>query len=339
MISPIAQAASQQTTLRIPGWVYGIFLLLVVFLIIGLLLPHFIDINIFTITPWLFPVLILTGVLIFLGYYLGDRNPRIASIFLNLSVLIVFFSTLALEMTIFGIYFTKMTSIPYEKCEKEEAPVHILSCIMTGHKVASEFGKWEWASFWLFFIILPFAFVFSLLYGLIAPVQLFPKPAMLVIIFVLSAYAVRQIFGAFLLDLAAYGIWGVVGIFIPLFLSFLLKRVFDTFLGPLQNIQQEIYGRLGAYYYASCTEIRRELEQMREALKSEILGSEVLQGMLTRLQNLDNRLAALENGLKSVGEFSALLKRQLEAQIRGLRTEIRQVLKEVQTRRKQRSGK
>ena len=291
----------------VPGWMYGILFILIILMIVGVIIPFFLNINLFAITPWILPIVALLGALIFLGivsaFYLN--NHELAKMFFNISIIVTFFATLGLEMVLFGMYIHKVSTIPYEKCEKEESPIHIASCILTGYKVSSEFASWEWASFWIFFILLPFAFVFSFLYGLLAPVKLFPTPAMLVMNFVISAYATRQIFGVFLLDLAAYGVWGVVGVFIPLFLSLILKRGFDILLGPIEAAQQTLYGQIAAHYYARISEIEERVKNIEIALKNINITLGALNSMSKELEGIKEILKGLESAIKSEKALSS----------------------------------
>jgi hypothetical protein len=255
-------------------------------------------------------------------------NFDTAKLLFNISVVIIFIGILMIEMAVFGAFFTK-TEISYEKCEKEENPINLASCILTGYKVPGNFMGWEWASFWIFFIILPFAFIFSVIWGLLSPTKVFPKPAMSVITFVLSAYAVRQFFGTFLLDLAAYGIWGVVGIFIPLFISLMVKRVFDTFLGPLEKTKKTLYGMLGAHLYASVNEVQKQLEEIKTALKNINIDPKTIDGIKQTLTALLERVDSLEKRIENTHQLATETRDALMQQTGQLREEIKAVLKEV----------
>jgi soluble cytochrome b562 len=276
-------------------------IIIIIILITFVIVPMFVNVNIFSFTPWAFPIVILAGVLIFFGYFFAKENPELAKCLFNGSVALVFFGILAIETAVFGAFVTK-TQIPYQQCGSEEDPINLISCIMTGYKVSSKFMGWEWASFWLFFIILPFAFVFSLVWGFLSLVRLLPKPSTAVISVVLSAYAVRQVFGTFLLDLAAYGVWGVVGIFIPLLISFMLKRVFDIFLGPIEKAKKTLYGMIGAHLYASVEDINKKLERIEEALKS-VIDKRTLESMKVEIESIKSTIEVLK---KEVEENKAL---------------------------------
>ena len=320
----------------VPGWMYAILIILIIFMIVGVVIPFFLNINLFAITPWIFPIVALLGALIFLGivsvFYLN--NPKLAKMFFNISIIVTFFATLGLEMVLFGMYIQKAPTIPYEKCEKEESSIHIASCILTGYKVSSEFASWELASFWIFFILLPFAFVFIFLHGLLAPVKLFPTPAMLVINFVISAYATRQIFGVFLLDLAAYGVWGVVGVFIPLFLSFILKRVFDIFLGPIEEAKKTLYGQIAAHYYASLVDIDKKISELESVIKNIAIDPETLKSIKSTIESLLSVVKGLEQEIKATKELTAKQTNTLLEQVKSLESRLDAARKGVESRLK-----
>jgi hypothetical protein len=131
---------------------------------------------------------------------------------------------------VFKTYFEKYPSqeITLEKCTtlfgKKEKPegvmdaVGIWSCVTTGY-FPSEQAELGWTMFAIFYIILPFAFIWALLYGLMTGVGLdelfgnFGKPATTLLSFIISMYAARQLFGFFLLDMFGFGAWGLAGVF------------------------------------------------------------------------------------------------------------------------------
>jgi MFS family permease len=276
----------------------------IVFLIViaaGALLGYILGVsllsNIFKVTPWAFPIVIVAGLLAFGGYYYamkGDANK--AKMFFNSSVISVFFLILIIEALVFAAFMTK-GQIPYEECEtkrqtQEIKPIEFLSCVITGYTLSSEVEDvlWQQISFWIFFIILPIVFIYSLVWGFLSPTKLLPQPAMRVIAFVLAAYAARQVFGTFLLDLAAYGAWGVAGIIIPLLLSLMLKRVFDAFLGPLEVIKGTFYAMIGAEFYSWISDIDKKLDKIEATLKRERVDKNTLEGLKVVLEDIERTL-------------------------------------------------
>jgi hypothetical protein len=291
--------------------------------------------NLFLLTPLAFPIIIIAGISTFLGYYFATQrsDTKKAKLFFNATVLVVFILILILEMIVFASFFTK-GEIPYEECKKKESGINILSCALTGYRVSEEIGylEWQWISFWIFFIILPMAFVFSLVWGFLSPTNLLPKPAMRVIAFVFSAYAVRQVFGVFLLDIAGYGVWGIGGIIIPLVLCLMLKRVFDAFLGPLAVAEKTMYGMIGAELYSWIEDVRKRLDKIGDALKNEGITANIgaLEDLKTRLDAIKAQVDGGFNALKENENLPNRYKAQILAELTGLQTQINIYLSQIE---------
>jgi len=241
------------------------------------------------------------AILIFFAYRFSlDERSTEAKILLNLATSFIFFGILLLEILVFSHYFSR-SQISLSQCEKEEQPIDVASCILTGYKVSSGYEGWQWASFWIFFIILPFAFVFSVTWGLIRPLaheNVFGKTVTVVITFIISSYATRQIFGAFLLDILGYGTLGVIGIFIPFLISFMIKRSFEIFLGPIQITEKTIYGAIGAHLYASVADIEKQLKEIQQAVTAVSSDVATLKAMKNSVDKLINDLEVIKKQLE-----------------------------------------
>jgi hypothetical protein len=76
----------------------------------------------------------------------------------------------------------------------------VTSCILTGY-FPQEQSILGWLTFFLFYIILPFAFIFALVVGLMRDVfqGIFDSRILNVLSFIIAVYATRAMFGAFLL--------------------------------------------------------------------------------------------------------------------------------------------
>ena len=277
----------------------------------------------FTISPIGFILVIISGVVAFLGYLCGNFGSINCSKFcFNLSPLILFFGMIALEMVLFGQYFPK-TKVPATSCTNSESNViNIASCILTGYKVSGEYSTWTWTSFWLFYIILPFAFIFAFLFGLLYPFgEVFGggtvgKSVTSVLSFVISAYGTRQFFGSYLLDLFGYGTWGLVGIFVPLFLSFGLKRIFDMFLKPIEGTEKTLLGGMFSQIYSELNRINEKIDDAQKAMSGETpLSKEAYKAIMTELETLRNEIKVLEGAIDKL-KASAATKRQLRKYVK-----------------------
>lgn len=196
--------------------------------------------------PLVYLAIILTGILIsisgFLPYSWGKFLRYIA--YLGLFILI-----LVLEINVMKIVLTKYPApeIELEACKtlfgEKDKPESLMdavgfwSCVTTGYfpseKEKADLG---WTMFAIFYIILPFAFIWTFLYGTMNGINLgdlfgnFGKPATIILSFIISMYATRQIFGFFLLDMFGYGSWGLAGIFIAAALVKMLENIIERFL-------------------------------------------------------------------------------------------------------------
>jgi hypothetical protein len=263
------------------------------------------------------------AILIFFAYRFsleGDKDkPRIL---VNIATSFIFFGILLLEILVFSHYFVR-SQIPLSQCEKEEQPIDVASCILTGYKVSGSYKSWQWASFWIFFIILPFAFVFSVTWGLIRPLaheNVFGKTVTVVITFIISSYATRQIFGAFLLDILGYGTLGVIGIFIPFLISFMIKRGFEIFLRPIEKVEGTIYGAIGAYLYSSVADIEKQLKEIQQAVTAITSDVETLRAMKALVEKLANDLEVIKKQLEGNKGVPSEAKRELLPKVSWLIT-------------------
>lgn len=169
----------------------------------------------------------------------------IREILRGISYIILFFSLLfTIFMLILASPFIKRAEIPIEKCVNEILPVKIrgargaldiiayVSCIFTGY-YSPDIGNLTVAIFLIFHIILPFAFIFSFIWGLTTSKEGFDLSSVLgkapasVIVFVISLYALRVFFSSVLLDFLGYGVWGLVGVFGAFLLTTWFKRIVE----------------------------------------------------------------------------------------------------------------
>ena len=183
-----------------------------------------------------FYLLLLTGVFIGITALLppdwGENLRKFAYIFLFISILL-------LEIQIMTVSMEKYAIITVDECkgmlppEGEKVPqggiwnaFHATSCILTGY-FTKEFTALGFTTFFIFYFLLPWVFIFAYTYGLMRGMQLetwfgggnVGKNIIIVLSLVISLYATRVMFGAFLLEFLGYGMWGLAGIFIACLLT------------------------------------------------------------------------------------------------------------------------
>ena len=181
-------------------------------------------------SPWVFYAVgiaaVLLGISAFLPYNWG-------SVLRSISYISLFIAILLLEMGVMSVAVEKHPMVSVEKCkgmlppEGEKVPqggiwdaIHATSCILTGY-FTKELTPLGFATFFIFYFLLPWVFIFAYTYGLMRGMRLetwfgggeVGKNIITVLSLVISLYATRVMFGVFLLEFLGYGMWGLAGIF------------------------------------------------------------------------------------------------------------------------------
>jgi hypothetical protein len=219
--------------------ILGIIISVAFYALFFLILPRILGIQIEY--PSIFIAIVLAGVFIgvsgFLPYGWGKFLRYIAYFCLFILILI-------LELNIMKTYIERYPSqeITLENCTtlfgKKEKPENVIdvvgiwSCVTTGYFPSKE-GELGWSIFAIFYIILPFAFVWTFIYGMMTGIGFkslfgnFGKQATILLSFIISMYASRQLFGFFLLDMFGYGAWGLIGVFGAAFFTLALNHMIE----------------------------------------------------------------------------------------------------------------
>jgi hypothetical protein len=278
---------------------------------------------------------ILGGVTAFLGYVffaLGKRD--LGKVCVNAAPILIFFGFIAIEVAIFEAYLQKTQTITLEACKEtfriekmEDLPI-FTTCVFTGYypSKAGDIASVGFVTFVLFFWLLPFAFLFSFLYGLFKDTlsSFFGSAGPTVtpvITFIVATYGARQMIGGFLIDLFAYGSWGLVGIFIPLILAVGLKKILDSFFA-VKVEEAVIWGAVGQDVWTKVAKTEEELKKTREALQG-LLNT----GQLTReeIDAMIGRLRGEKGNLQYLLQRKDLRRKEkaaLEAELNVLNNEI-----------------
>jgi hypothetical protein len=187
-------------------------------------------------TPIAYFSIIVFAITLVIGCFLPGRLGKIVRI---LSYIALFIFLLFTEIQIIKP-FLKRTEVNLEVCSNFFSPSQTTgntvndiltysSCILTGY-VPKNLSSIGWATFFIFYIILPFVFIWVVVYALMKEVfsgwstidQFSP-----LLSFVVAMYGTRVLFGAVLLEFFAYGAWGLAGIFIAVFLVNVLKKIIE----------------------------------------------------------------------------------------------------------------
>jgi hypothetical protein len=140
----------------------------------------------------------------------------------------------------------------------------VTSCILTGY-FPQEQSILGWFTFLLFYIILPFAFIFALIVGLMRDVfqGILDRRILNVLSFIIAVYATRAMFGAFLLQFLGYSAWGLAGIFGAIFIVGSLRKMIEDWF-KIETYAEEIR----KYYEVQKSQKQQYAELALKKLKS-----------------------------------------------------------------------
>jgi len=182
-------------------------------------------------------LILLTAMLIAVSGFLPYKWGKVLK---EIALLCLFILLLLVEMSVIKEY-VDAKEIKTEECKNFFQPstsgqivydaLKYTSCVLTGYFPAEE-GDLGWTVFYLFYIILPFAFIWVLLYSLMKSVITswftnigFNVSALLS--FIIAMYATRTLMGSFLLQFAGYGAWGLGAIFLAVFFTRSVGRIME----------------------------------------------------------------------------------------------------------------
>jgi len=179
----------------------------------------------------------LIGAAIVIGVS-GFLPPKWGREFVKVALILVFIAGLWIEALLIISYNYTPPEVSIEECKNFVIPetndttqitvngVKYVSCVLTGYYPATtKITEIGWVTFYIFYIILPFAFIFALVYGLMNGLGFesffgaVTKPVVIVLTFVISMYATRLLFGHLLLQLLGYGAWGLAAVFIAVIIT------------------------------------------------------------------------------------------------------------------------
>jgi len=194
------------------------------------------------VSPALTTLIILAAIPVTISAFLPYKWGNILR---EISYLCLFLAILILELYTFKSIFTTYTppQIVLEKCSTlfgtKEAPTEmwdalgVWGCVTSGYFPAS-YSDLGWTIFAIFYLILPFAFVWTFLYGLMGGLNIsdffggFGGTVQTILSFIIAMYASRQLFGFFILDFYAYGAWGLIAVFGATCFVLGLKRIMEN---------------------------------------------------------------------------------------------------------------
>ena len=251
-------------------------------------------------SPWIFYAVGMTGVLLgisaFLPYNWG-------SVLRSISYISLFIAILLLEMGVMSVAVEKHPMLNITECkgmlppEGEKVPqggiwnaFHATSCILTGY-FTKEFTALGFTTFFIFYFLLPWVFIFAYTYGLMRGMQLetwfgggnVGKNIIIVLSLVISLYATRVMFGAFLLEFLGYGMWGLAGIFGAILIVKGLEHTINKWYG----VERELFAAKEALE-RQMTAQRNAIDNCRRYVNNRRLTHAQLEALIARGTNAYN---------------------------------------------------
>jgi hypothetical protein len=290
-------------------------------------------------SPLGFLVVILGGASAFLAFTLykiyektgNDQILTLSKILLNITPPMVFFGIIAVEMSVFTGLWGKQTTLFLEVCEKgfelkEAGDIpKFLVCVLTGvYPGEGNITSVSFVTFVLFFWLFPFFFILyftrALFEGMFT--GLFPnsKHVSDVLAFIVAIYGARQLIGGFLLDLFSYGVWGIVGIFIPLTLALGIKKLLDWAI-PIKIEEATFWTEFGSGVIIEANQLKDEINRVQQLLREAIAkGDEAVVNQLgEKIKELENKASALEEEVK---KLPGKLGREWRAQMNTIKKQL-----------------
>jgi len=191
-------------------------------------------------SPTAYTTIITVGLLIAISAFVSAYNYNLGKLMRKLAYFILFVHLLLIELAIFKPYI-KRTDINIINCTNVFFPsktsknivydsLAYASCIFAGY-VPENQTEIGWITFILFYILLPFAFIWAFVHGLMKDIMsgwFAQTPQVIsVLSFITAIYAARTMLGGFLLTFLGYGAWGLAGIFIAVFLVKGLENILE----------------------------------------------------------------------------------------------------------------
>ncbi|MEM4772512.1 MAG: hypothetical protein QW648_00685 [Nanoarchaeales archaeon] len=271
-----------------------------------ILLPYFIGTNFFlNVLVYGFLVVISSGALYFLGYvFAKSRLAKYSKHFFDASAIVAFLGIFIIELIILSKY-VSVSKFPLEECKGEINFLETQSfffCVFLGKKPVGEQSYWMWLSFLIFGIILPFLVIFSITFGLFFGMRLdklfgrYGKPVVSIIAFATAMFGMRQLIGPFLIDLLAYGAWGIFGVMIAFIVASAIRFIGMRFLEDVKHIQESIYGVFKVSKFSSLIKIKDELQNISKTINDPSASEITLQSSLKLVENI---ITSLEGMSKS----------------------------------------
>ncbi|MEM4773056.1 MAG: hypothetical protein QXY78_05115 [Thermoplasmata archaeon] len=285
-------------------------------------------------TFWAFPIVIISALFIFLGIILEN-------VFLiNIGFALVFLGILLIEVFIIfpTFYEIREQALEYKKCEEIGVlRLNIISCLITGYEPVDK-DIINVVAFWIFIIILPFAVIFAITYGLFHGIGLSEifgehgKTVVSIVTFATAMYGMRQFIGPYLIDLLAYGVWGIFGVLAACIITAGLRFTILKTFRETEAIRKSIasYFKLGELLlFDRIREFIRDIEEIITSSEATKLKKEDIDNYLKQLHIFKGYVEGVRNaarGTPKETECDELLKKinEVEGGLKNLLNNLSQ---------------
>jgi hypothetical protein len=199
-----------------------------------------------TLKVWGFYLVLSFAILIIISGFLPYNWGKI---FREIAYAVLFILILLVMMDLIRP-FAKKIEVQTSDCEnfffpKEVKPtivynvIDYTSCILAGYypKESPETASVAWTTFYIFYIILPFVFIVTIVYGVMKGIGIesmfgaFGGTATKILTIVIALYAARLLAGKVLLEFLGYGAWAFGALFGAILIVRGLKQVMESFYG------------------------------------------------------------------------------------------------------------
>ncbi|MEM5882036.1 MAG: hypothetical protein QXS69_01040 [Candidatus Aenigmatarchaeota archaeon] len=247
-------------------------------------------------TYWILPLVISSALVIFIGMFFKKVWM------INIGFGGLFIGILLIELFIVFPFFVKVKeqAINYELCKSEPLlRLSTISCMLTGYKPVSE-NVVDIISFWVFILILPFAVIYSITFGLFSGMGLdrmfgdYGRPVVSILAFATALFGMRQFIGPFLIDLLAYGVWGIFGVLIACIITGALRFIMLKTFIETEEMKKSIASMFKLYEVDLFDEIDNFIRRVNSVLgKPEEIGE--VSGWIERINSYISILSGIKD--------------------------------------------
>ncbi|MHA1828270.1 MAG: hypothetical protein ACTSX6_06440 [Candidatus Heimdallarchaeaceae archaeon] len=283
-------------------------------------------------TQWGLYLILGFGILVAISAFLPSKSSKVTR---EVAYLLLF---IAIIITVFGLMapFAHKVEVDTENCANVFFPkstatsvvynvVDYASCVLTGYypKESPETANVAWTSFYVFYLILPFAFILVLIYGLMKSMAIgswfgdFGGAATKILSFIIALFAARVLMGEVLLEFLGYGAWGLGVIFAGIFIVNGLKHMMESWykVEEAAATTREMIGKEIELKRKSMENLRKYLNKIKTQIELNML---IRPGQAPRIEIFDHLPEEIQGKIRPIIEDPTLSLEQKKHRIRDV---------------------